>query len=322
VRRREFVLCALSAGLAAPVAQSQTRAQVGWLSYGDHSDPSLSVFIGALRGLGWREEANLNLIVRIAQELPDLQAAASDLLGRDLRVLVTVGGRAARLAKEGRPRFPVVFSSLSDIPGSGLVTDPNRPSGNMTGVALREETIPKLLELAKELRPEVRLVGHIFEPAARAAPVRPELAQAYAEAANRLGVGIRDLPVGRLDDLRPIFETAANKGIDAVIVDSAGLVQFHRYSIATYAREKHLPAIGRERMFASAGGLASFGEEPFALYRRTAAHVDKLLKGADAADIPVEEASRYELVLNQATATALHLTLPLLMLARADDVIE
>src|SRR5215203_6026098 len=179
MRRREFVLGALTAGLASPVARSQSRAQVGWLSYGDIADLNLSIFIGALRGLGWREEANLNLLVRVAQELPDLEAAARDLLGRDLQVLVTVGGRAARLAKEGRPRFPIVFSSLSDVPGSGLLTNPNRPSGNMTGVALREETIPKLLELAKELRPQTRLVGHVFEPAARAAPVRPELAEAY-----------------------------------------------------------------------------------------------------------------------------------------------
>src|SRR4051812_24212532 len=148
-----------------------------------------------------------------------------------------------------------------------------------------------------------------------------ELADA-SDAAGRLELKYRAFPTSAVEDIRRNLDTAGVEGFDTLIVDNIGLLQFHRWPIARQALERRMKAIGREREFAAIGGLASFGEESVNLYRRMAAHVDKILKGTRVAEIPVEQAAKFELVLNQKTAKALGLTIPPALLVRADEVIE
>jgi len=254
-------------------AQAQSRAEVGWLSYGDINDPNLSAFINGLRRLGWREEANLTVVPQFAQTMGDLVAHADDLLSRDLRVLVTVGLAATRIAKARTTRLPIIFGSVVDVVGNGILNDPNRPEGNLTGVVYLDETIPKLMELAKELRPQTKVIAHFFEPIERGPPISRELADTYSEAAHRLGLEYRQVPIDAFEAFRRGLDKAVAEGCDAAIVDNAGFLQYYRVSIVRYTLGRGIAPIGRERLFATAGGLASFGEEGTDLYRRAAAHV-------------------------------------------------
>ena len=323
--RRRTLLAGLTLAAGGPclaTATAQGRAEVGWLAYGDIGDPNWSAFVFAMRRLGWREETNLSLVPRFAQTAADLAASAHELLSRDLNVLVTVGVPATRLAQQSATRLPIVFGSVVDATGNGIIANPNRPEGNLTGVVFLNETVPKLIELARELRPESKAIAHLFEPAARGAPIRPELASLQSEAASRLGFAFREFPISSFDDVRSSLDVAAAEGFDTMIADNAGLLQYHRVSIVRYALDRRMAPIGRERLFATAGGLASFGEDGPDLYRRVAAHVDKILKGTPIREIPIEQASKFELVINSRTAKALSIQIPLILLARADEVIE
>jgi putative ABC transport system substrate-binding protein len=296
---------------------------VGWLAYGDQHDPNLSAFLSDLRKLGWREEANLTLVPRYTQTPADLASHAQELLSRNLGALVTIGLPATRSAKDTRSSVPIVFGALLDPVGNDIVANLTRPEGNLTGIVYLEETIPKLIEVAKELSPQTRGIAHLFEPAARGSEraVGRELADG-SDAAGRLGLTYRAFPTSAVDDIHRNLDTAGVEGFDTFIVDNLGLLQFHRWPIARQALDRRMKAIGREREFAAIGGLASFGEESLNLYRRMAAHVDKILKGTPVAEIPVERAAKFELVLNQQTAKRLGITIPLALLARADEVIE
>ena len=323
--RRRTVLAAIALGASRTLlpAHAQSRVEVGCLSYGDQSDNNLSAFLSGLRRLGWREEANLTFVPRFAQSLADLAASAHELLSRDLSVLVTVGLAATRIAKDNTSRLPIVFGAVLDAAGNRIVENLNRPEANLTGIVYLEETIPKLIEIAKELSPQTKAIAHLFEPAARGARRGAGRELAYAsDTAQHLGLTYRDFPVNTSDDLRRVLDLAVADGFDCCIVDNVGLLQFNRYSIMRLVRDRRMKAIGREREFAVIGGLASFGEEQLDLYLRMAAHVDKILKGAPVAEIPVERAAKFELVLNRQTAKALGLTIPPTLLARADEVIE
>src|SRR4051812_36510928 len=199
--RRRAVLAGMALGAVGALlpAQAQSRAEVGWLSYGDTNDPNLSAFIHGLRRLGWREEANLTVVPRFAQTMADLIAHAHDLLTRDLRVLVTVGVAATRIAKERTSRVPIIFGSVVDVVGNG-------PEGNLTGVVYLDETIPKLMELAKELRPQTKVIAHFFEPIARGLPISRELADTYSEAAHRLGIAYRQFPIDAFENFHRHLE--------------------------------------------------------------------------------------------------------------------
>jgi putative tryptophan/tyrosine transport system substrate-binding protein len=142
--RRRTVLAAMGLGAFRTFlpAHAQGRVEVGWLSYGDQHDPNLSAFLSGLRRLGWREEANLTLVLRYAQSLADLAANAHDLLSRNLSVLVTVGLAATRIAKDATSSLPIVFGAVLDPVGNGIVANLNQPEGNLTGIVYLEETIP------------------------------------------------------------------------------------------------------------------------------------------------------------------------------------
>jgi putative ABC transport system substrate-binding protein len=218
---------------------------------------------------------------------------------------------------------PIVFGALLDPVENDIVRNPTHPEGNLTGIMYLPDTIPKLIELAKELSPQTEALAHLFEPAARGSEraVGRELADA-SNAAHRLGLRYRAFPTSAVEDIRRNLDTAAADGFDSFIVDNIGLLQFHRWPIVRQALERRMKAVGREREFAAIGGLASFGEESLNLYRRMAAHVDKILRGTPVAEIPIEQAAKFELVLNQKTAKTLGLTIPAALLVRADEVIE
>jgi putative tryptophan/tyrosine transport system substrate-binding protein len=226
-----------------------------------------------------------------------------------------------RIAKDMTSSLPIVFGAVLDPVGNGIVANLTRPEGNLTGIEYLVATIPKLIELAKELSPQTKAIAHLFEPAARGSERSGELADA-SDTARRLGLTYRAFPISAVEDISRTLDTAVGEGFDTFIVDNVGLLQFHRWSIARQAIDRRMKAIGREREFAAIGGLASFGEESLTLYRRMASHVDKILKGTPVAEIPVEQAAKWELVVNQKTAKILGLTIPTHLLARADEVIE
>ena len=269
--RRDFATGIAVAAVRAALgpAEAQGRAAVGWLEYGEIGDLNWAAFISALRSLGWREEANLTLKARFSQTASDLAASAHHLLSLGLDVIVTVGVPATRLVQRSDARLPIIFSSVVDAVGNGIVADLNRPERNLTGVVLLD-TVPKLMELAKELRPKAKRIAHLFEPVARG-PIRRELATQQSEAARRLDLAFREFPIEAIEEMPRLLDVMAGEGFDTLIVDNAGLLQFHRFPIGRQALSRQMAAIGRERLFATAGGLASFGEDGSDLYRRVAA---------------------------------------------------
>jgi putative tryptophan/tyrosine transport system substrate-binding protein len=209
--RRRSLLGAIALGASGTIlpARAQRRVEVGWLSYGDQHDPNLSAFLSDLRRLGWREEANLTLVPRYTQTPADLASHAQELLSRDLRVLVTIGLPATRSAKDTKTSVPIVFGALLDPVANGIVANLTHPEGNLTGIVYLPETIPKLIEVAKELSPQTSAIGHLFEPAARGSEqaVGRELADA-SDAARRLGLKYRAFPTRAVEDIRRNSDTA------------------------------------------------------------------------------------------------------------------
>jgi putative tryptophan/tyrosine transport system substrate-binding protein len=307
------VFLALSLLLAPLEAKGQQTGKVyriGELREG----PSLpsKPFLDALRELGWIEGQNLEIERRSADIREQLPGLAAELVQLKVDLIVTGGTPATRAAKEATKTIPIVFSLAGDPVESGLVASFARPGGNLTGFAVGVYGV-KLLEVLKEAVPRVRRVAY---PAP--APVaRPRL----NAAARLLGVEIKGIAVEEPKDFDSFFVAA--KHLDAaVLVPNVAWFYPHLERIAAAAAKNGLPTIGYDRKFAESGGLLSYGPTPLQNLPRLAAQIDKILKGAKPADLPVEQPTKFDLVINLKTAKALRLTIPPLVLLRADHVIE
>ena len=303
----------LAAPLAAEAQQSERVYRIGLLSEGAH--PLSKPLADALRELGWVEGKNLKFERRSADRGDQLPSLAAELVRIKVDLILTNGTQAARAAKEATKAIPIVFSLGEDPVANGLVASFARPGGNLTGfvVGLYDE---KALEVLKEALPAVRRVAY---PAAAGPGGRFGGLHAAARA---LGVEVEGIPVQGPSDLDGFFAAARRAGAGAVLVENIAWFRPYLERIGAASVKSRLPAIGYYRQFAEAGGLLSYGPAQFENVPRLAAQIDKILKGAKPADLPVEQPTKFDLVINLKTAKALGLTIPQSLLGRADQVIE
>ena len=324
--RRKFVsgvaLGLLAAPLAGEAQQAGKVARVGVLSPGSPFVPSdaFGAFQQGLRDLGYVEGRNLAIEWRFAaghdERLPELVA---ELLQLNVDVIVPVNMPAAQAAKKATAKIPIVFVQVAETTGSDLVQSLARPGGNVTGlVSISRELSGKRLELLRDALPRVTQVGVL-----RAMNPTAELILRDLDAASRqLGLHLTDLVIRGRDELQRAIEDGVKRHIGALIVIDGAALAGLRGPILELARNKHLPVMSQFREFADHGGLMAYGPSLTAMYRHAATYVDKILKGARPADLPIEQPTKFELVVNLKTAKALGLTIPPSLLLRADQIIE
>ncbi|HEV8436883.1 MAG TPA: ABC transporter substrate-binding protein [Methylomirabilota bacterium] len=315
-------LAALCFGAAAEAQPGSRVTRIGWLSSGSPTTFAgrLAAFRDGLRELGHAEEA-----VFIEQRWADgreelLPALAAELVRLKVAVLVAVGTPATRAVQAATDTIPVVMIAVGDPVGTGLVKSLARPGGNVTGVSnLAADLSGKLLDLLREVAPGVPRVAVLLNPAN---PVHPVYRRETEVAAERVGIKVEPVEVRRAEELDESFAGMVRRQAGALIVLPDPLSLIHRSRIVDLANKHRLPAIYPVRDYAESGGLMSYGPYAPELYRRAASYVDKVLKGTRPGELPVEQPTRFELVLNARTARLLGLAFAPSLLLRADRVIE
>jgi ABC-type uncharacterized transport system substrate-binding protein len=323
MRRREFLLAATAMMAARPVrAQQKAMPVIGYLSGTSPAANAelLAAFRKGLSEAGYDEEQNVAIEYRWAEFHYDrLPALAADLVGRKVNVIAACGGAGEALAAQSATStIPTVFTVGADPVETGLVASLARPGGNLTGVAiLNVELVQKRVELISELMPQARVIGYLINPNNSA--IEPNIASAR-EAAGVKGLRLEILKAGTESEIDAVFATLVQH-VDALIVGDP-LFNSRREQIVALAARYRVPAIYIWREYVAAGGLISYGAIFTAAYRQVGIYVGKILKGAEPADLPVQQPTTFELVVNLKTAKALGLTVPPSILARADEVIE
>ena len=325
MNRRAFVT-GIGAVLAAPIGAvaQQTSGKMPLVGLLDYSAPDTArlnwwkTLREALHELGYLEGRNIRFEARWAQGRADrLADLAAELVQLRVDVLVTGGGESARAAKKVTTSIPIVMATGADPVRLGVVESLGRPAGNVTGVtSLSTELIAKRVELLRELVPKISRVAVLSDGTANALLSVREV----ESAARSLGLVTQSIGAARRDDFDRAFSTAARE--QAVIVVASPPLFTERKRIADLALKHRLPTVVGGREYAEAGGLLSYAVSYPELFRRAALYVDKILKGAKPADLPVEQPTTFELIINLKTANALGLTLPRSLLLRADQVIE
>jgi putative ABC transport system substrate-binding protein len=282
---------------------------------------NLESFRKGLRELGYIEGQNLIIDYRSAdgrnERFPDL---AAELVRLKVDVIVTRGTVAALAAKNAVPTTPVVMAASGEPVGTGVVAGLARPGGNVTGLsAVVSELEPKRVELLRDLLPRFSRLAALYN---MGNPVGPPRWEMLKQATASLGIEPRLLDIRKADDLRRAFDAASAQHADALVVANDTVTIANRRQVVELAAKHRLPAAYASREFVDAGGMMTYGVHYPDLYRRAATFVDKILKGARPADLPVEQPTRFELVINLKTARALGLEVPGTLLARADVVIE
>jgi putative ABC transport system substrate-binding protein len=322
MRRRELILLLGGAVTAPRALRAQQKAMqvIGYFGVAAPSpyDPRVAAFHQGLSETGYVEGQNVAIEYRWAEGHYDrLPALATDLVGRKVDVIVASGGPApARAAKNATSSIPIIFATGGDPVDFGLVASLARPGGNLTGVSLlARELMPKRLELLSELVPQAGVIALLVNPS----PVNTEDLQ---EAARAKGVQLHILKADTESEIDSAFATFVQLHAGALLV-GADLFFFNRRERLLALAARHaLPAMYEWREFAEAGGLISYGSSRAAAYRQVGIYVGKILQGAKPADLPVQQPTMFELVVNLKTAKALGLTIPPSVLARADEVIE
>lgn len=325
---RRTCLCAIAVGMlmapTAAFAQQQGRVwHVGMLETlsATSNAANLDAFRDGLRELGYLEGRNFILEYRSSDgQDKRFVELATELVRLNVDVIVARGSPASLAAKNVTSTIPIVMSRAGDPVRSGLVTSLARPGGNITGLSSQSvDTEAKRLELLRDLIPGLKRIAALSN---MGTPNSPPQWKEIETAARSLGIESRLLDVRRPEDLPTAFAAASREHADALVVGQDGLLQSNRKRIADLAMSHRLPAIFRSMEFVEAGGLIGYGPHYADLYRRTAIYVDKILKGARPGDIPIEQPTRFELVLNLKTAKALGLAIPQSILLRADQLIE
>jgi len=325
MERRVFLGTLACGLLAAPLGaegQLSPVARIGYLSSETASAQAnrLEALRAGLRDLGYVEGQNMVVEVRRADghydRLPEL---ATELVRLKVNLIVCEGIKAAVAAEQATKIIPIVVPATADLVGSGLAAGLERPGGNVTGsVAFGTELAVKRLELLREAVPRATQVAFLLNPVN--VNSRSTL-QALEAAAKGLRVSLRPFEARAFSDLDRVFGAITRAKPDGVVVQADTMFDGHLSAVAQLAARGRLPSAGR-REFAHAGGLIGYGANNLEYYRRAATIVDKILKGAKAGDLPIERATKFELVINVKAAQALGLTIPPSVLARADQVIE
>jgi putative tryptophan/tyrosine transport system substrate-binding protein len=327
MNRRAFVT-GLGAVLAAPpAAEAQPTGNVpriGMLyviAAADANVDARQAFREALRDLGWIEGQNILVEERYANGQYDrLSALAAELVRLKVQVIVAISTPEIRAAKQATSTIPIVMVIGADPVAEGFIESVRRPGGNITGAAFAPDPAiaEKYLEFMREMVPGLRRVGQLIDRAQPDTIYR----SAFAQGALKLGLRVQTAEVGTANDIERAFALITEAGARAVWVHGSSLLYQQRQQIVEVAAKHRLADIYIAREWTQAGGLMSYGMNLSEFRRRAAAYVDKLLKGAKPADLPVEQPGKYDLVINRKTAKALGLTIPPSLLLRADQVIE
>jgi putative ABC transport system substrate-binding protein len=288
----------------------------------DPRNPSrLDAFRQALRNLGYIEGKNIVIEYRYAEgKLDRLPELAAELVRLQVGIIITAGNEPAEAAKNVTQKLPIVMAFSGDAVGLGFVSSLARPGGNITGLTnLALELGGKRLELLKEVVPRINRVATLFDPEGPAPVLAFKEAQA---AAQSLGLKLQSMEVRVPTDLDSAFRAAAKERADALMTLPGAFPSFHRKRIVELAAKSRLPGVYPEIHFADVGGLMSYGSDRSEEFRRAAHYVDKILKGANPAELPVEQPTKFELVINLKAAKQIGLTIPPSVLARADKIIK
>ena len=321
IGRRQFIAGLGSAAAWPLVAQAQQAAMpvVGFLS-GQSADDDKG-FLQGLKETGYVEGQNVAIEYRWAENQSDrVPALAADLVRRRVAVIVAADSIAARAAKAATTTIPIVFNTGGDPVAMGLVASLNRPGANVTGIAiLSAELAPKRLQLLRELIPDAIVFGVLADPAS---PSTQFLIPDLQAAARTLGLQLVVVNARTDSDLQTAFATFSQRHVGAVLVCPGTFFERHPEQLAALAARHALPAIGPGREFALDGGLMSYGTNRGDLFHQGGIYTGRILKGEKPADLPVQQATKLELVINLKTAKALGLTIPETLLATADEVIQ
>jgi putative ABC transport system substrate-binding protein len=318
---RAFLTTLAGGLLAAPLTvEAQPAAhlyRIGWLAPAANLD-NLDAFRASLRWLGYVEGTNLTIEPRYAGgALEDLAVAAATLMRSKPDVIVTDGSAAAAAAKRTTSAIPIVFVA-GDPVGMGLIPLLSKPGGNLTGLAIiSTELNVKRMELLRELFPRESRLGVLYEPRQLKKMIPPMEA-----GARSLGFQLFRLEARSSDDIDAAFSAAVRERVAAVMPVASALFHAEKQRLVRLAAKHRLPTIYENRAFPEAGGLMSYGPDVQEVFRRAATFVDRILKGSKPADLPVEQPTKFELVINLKTARTLGLTIPPSLLQRADQVIE
>jgi putative ABC transport system substrate-binding protein len=324
VRRRQFITLLGGAAAAWPLtarAQSAKVPTIGFLGASTSSNWShwTAAFVQRLHELGWIEGRTVAIEYRWAEGRSERYTEiAAEFVSLKVDVIVTVAS-AVIAAKQVTSVIPIVFAVAVDPLGTGMVASLAQPGGNVTGLSMQStDLVGKRLELLREVLPGLRrlaVMGNVGYPTAQF-----EMGEVQA-AARTLGLDVDMLEIRRAEDIAFTFE-GLNSGAQALYVCPDALVNANQNRINTLARGARLPTIYPDRTFLQRGGFMSYRANNADLFRRSADYVDKILRGAKPADLPVEQPTKFELVINLKTARALGLEVPPILLARADEVIE
>jgi|RhiMetdeSRZDD1v2_1073273.scaffolds.fasta_scaffold51186_6 putative tryptophan/tyrosine transport system substrate-binding protein len=313
----------LVAPLAAKAQLPAHSPKLGWLEGSGRTDKEHlhAVFLQGLRELGYVEGQNLILVRRDMEGQPErLPALAAELVQLPVDVIVTTGGvPATRAAMQATTTIPIVMAESGDPVGTGLVASLARPSGNVTGLSGGGPIAGRRVQLLKEAAPGVARVAVLYHPPFPATVLNLHEAQA---AASALGLTVLPMEVHTPDEFDNQFASMLSLGADALLTAAGPFAAAHHQRILDWAALYQLPTACGERSSVEAGCLLSYGTSLAALYRRAASYVDKILKGAKPADLPVEQPMKFELVLNLKTAKALGLMIPPSLLLLADEVMQ
>ena len=327
LRTRVFTALILAVAAAGPSVNAQQVSKIAKIGYLAPSTPAsvahlVEAFRQGLRELGYVEGKTVVLEARYAEarveRLPEL---ARELVGLKVDVIVASTDAVIAAVKRETRTIPIVMAPSSDPVGSGFVASLARPGGNVTGLsAISPELSGKRLELLREVVPGLSRVAFLWNP-----DVRGNLFE-YKEtegAARSLRLELQSVEVSRAEDLDRAFSAITNQRAQALVLPAGNLIGFSNLGrITSFAQRNRLPTIFSQREYVDAGGLMSYGPSSSGMFRRAAVYVDKILKGAKPADLPVEQPTQFELVISLKTAKALGLTIPQSLLQRADEVVR
>ena len=322
--RRRSLFVALAAMCAAPLARAQpkTRARVAVMTAPPLPNSLTDAFRRGMRELGYVEGQNVDIHLYSAEGRPErFPSLAAEVVKANPQVILSGGGApSARAAMRATKSIPIVFPASGDPVAEGLVQSLARPGGNVTGFSiLTPETSGKRVQLIKELLPRAKRVAILQDPVLRTGY---DQIGATEEAAREVGIQIITLSPAKADDYDSNYGIAKNAGVDALIVLPSSTFNANRQRLIALSDKHRIPTVWEHREFARSGGLVSYGPDITELYRASARLVDKLLKGAKPADLPVERASKFELIVNMKAAKQLDLAIPQSILLRADEVIR
>ena len=329
IGRRKFLATLGGAAAAWPLAaraqQSERMRRIGILISLAEDDPEIAPRLAALRRalqpLGWSDSSNIAVDIRFAAGDADrMRAQAVELVGMSPDVLLGAGGPPTAALRRATRAIPIVFVQVVDAVGAGFVTNLARPGGNITGFTTFEYAVSgKWLGALKEVAPKVNRVAILYSPSS---PTGPGHLGAIQAVVPSLSVQLTPMAVFDAAEIEPAIKTFVRDPNGGLIVLPGPMVAAHRAEIIALAAQHRLPSIYPYRYYVASGGLISYGVDVLDQYRLAASYLDRILRGTNPAELPVQASTKYELVINLKTAKSLGLTVPPTLLARADEVIE